>query len=251
MTFTAICDYDGTLTNEYGKLSECTSKDICRFLQKNHLCILTHTEAETMEEILTEHKINCDYFSITSQQGKINNTKIQNRIPLKKIQNLLQEFNDDIYTAYTRHNHITYIYHYQNRLDSLYGNTEKKDMIDMYMSPSHLILAISKDKKERFCFFLQQQNLSYSVLGEDQNRILFHISQYTINKNTVLELLKQQYPFDITVGIGDSTEDWEFIQNCDIKVAMKNGEEKLKRLCSFTTEPDNTENGCMDFLLKL
>lgn len=53
-----------------------------------------------------------------------------------------------------------------------------------------------------------------------------------------------------TMGFGDSMNDESMIAKCGYGIAMKNGNEQIKKLADFVTEKTNNEDGVADFLEK-
>lgn len=55
---------------------------------------------------------------------------------------------------------------------------------------------------------------------------------------------------ETTMGFGDSMNDESMIRKCGFGVAMKNGNEQIKKLADFVTDKTNNEDGVADFLEK-
>ena len=69
-----------------------------------------------------------------------------------------------------------------------------------------------------------------------------------INSYNILTNIYKDYK---TIGITDSYSDYEMIKNCDIKVAMINGEDEIKEISDIITEYDNNSFGAIRILKKI
>lgn len=250
MRYTAICDFDGTLTGATGRLTDTTAAKIKEFMKENKLCIASYTDLAKLEEIRRKHSLACDLFSFSSAAGILNQSGWYLPMPAGIVRQLLTEFDSFIYTAYAVSLNQVYIIHYQSRLELFYPTGERKIVSSIDAPIPGITIALSKEAFKNLCFFLQETGLSYQLLASDRNRDILFISAKP-PKRELVSHLKKLYPGTTTVGIGDSQIDYEFIQYCDIKVAMKNAEEELKKLCDKTTMLENTEDGCMTELIRL
>ncbi len=250
MHYTAICDFDGTLTGKTGRLEESTILKIKDFTKNNKLCIASYNENSKLEEILKEYSISCDYYSFSSAIGYINNTYWYFPLSLTKINSLLKQMSSYIYTAYASFFNQVYIINYQSRLELFYpkGNRNIVDTIDT--SITSITLAINKEGLSTFYALAKENELQYQTIASDKNRDILVISSMPTKKE-IISYIKKAYPNHMTIGIGDSSIDYEFIKHCDIKIAMLNAEENLKKLCDKTTDLPNTEDGCMTELIQL
>lgn len=248
MSYIFISDFDNTLTNSKGILEQNTINDIKKI--KGKLVILTYKQYDNMLEIIEDNNISCDFFCITSQKGFINNMLIESKIEHKLINKLLLNFSDYIYTAYTTDINMPYVINYQERLNSIYP---KNYQITKFLNSdtTSIIFAVNHPQHSEFYKALNDLNLEYKILAFDTKRDVVLVSKNVYSKADIIKLIKDIYKNRTYVGIGDSEIDYEFIKECDIKIAMKNSPEELKKLCDKITELDCDNNGCLYELLKL
>lgn len=249
MRYIFISDFDNTLTNSKGILENNTIEDIKK-LKNNRLCIISYARYDKINKIICENQINCDYFSITSQKGLINNKLIDSKLDYKHINKLILKFSNSIYTAYTTDDDNPYVINYQERLNSIYPKGYK---IVNYLDSNinSIIFAINHPNHTNIYKALESLKLEYKILATDIKRDIVLISKNIYSKKDIVDIIKSTYKNCTTVGIGDSEIDYEFIKECDIKIAMKNSCEKLKKLCDKITELDCDNNGCLYELLNL
>lgn len=248
MKYIFISDFENTLTNTRGILTTKTINDIKKL--NNKLFIITYSTYDEISNIIRKNSLNCDFFSIISQMGMINNKLESNKINHKILNTIIDEFSDYIYTAYTTDPLYSIVINFQERLTTLYPkNFLEVEVLEKDVA--NIIIAINHPHHTSLYEALEYNNLSYKILASDSKRDIVLISKTTYSKADIAKMIKKTYNSYSTVGIGDSESDFEFIRHCDIKLAMKNADEELKKLCDKTTELDCDNNGCMYELLKL
>ena len=93
----------------------------------------------------------------------------------------------------------------------------------------------------------QYVNIQRTVY-KDRNRELLMIYKHKISKALAIDMMKDTYCDEKTVGISDSYCDIDMINLCDIKVAMLNSDDQLKAACTHITKYDNNHGGAIKFL---
>lgn len=125
------------------------------------------------------------------------------------------------------------------------------------LKPTGIVLDIKKDVNAKE--LKEYLNKKYSDLASfsywsrgDKKSYIFDITSIGVDKGKVISLLMRYYDIDIknTVGIGDSFNDEEMLDNVQHSVAMKNADDHIKRKSKYTTELTNKEGGVGDFIIK-
>lgn len=250
MKYLIFADYDDTLAVNKN-LSIKTINGILEITKNNKLCILSFSSFDDIFNILNQNKINCDFFSFSSNKGIINNELIINNISFEKINELFNKFNPFIYTFYAQNEEKTYIKNYQERLAIMYPkkNQELIDKLDKDVESA--FFAISIEESINFNETVNNLGLEVNVIACDKFRELAIIKKNNLKKADIVNHCKMIYPNYKTIGIADSYDDFEFIKHCDIKIAMKNGDLKLKKECDITTSDTCSNDGCITTLLNI
>lgn len=93
-------------------------------------------------------------------------------------------------------------------------------------------------------------SFSYWSKGEGET-IVFDITAIGVDKGKVISLLTRFYDIDVanTISIGDSFNDYEMLKIASHSVAMKNGEDNIKRKAKYITKLTNKEGGVGQFII--
>ncbi|MDE5715452.1 MAG: HAD family hydrolase, partial [Anaeroplasmataceae bacterium] len=183
---------------------------------------------------------NLQIVSILENKMKYKNQEFCEFILPQQLNLILQ--NPFIYTAYTI-DQITLIYSYKHRLQFFYPNQYWKQIQKFTKPKSFLWLAIYNEGLDEL--IKTTQGLTIEILFKDATKTMLKITKSQSTKESWIKKLKKSP----AIGIGDSTSDYDFIKHCEIKVAMANGEEELKKRCTFHTKKTNNEDGALDFLI--
>lgn len=251
MRYLAICDFEGTLTDNSGGLSASTCDMIRQFTRSNKLCILSYTHYHLLEDIWRRCEKVFDFFSLESGMGRIKEEPVGGRLEPAVLNSLLLLLGDWIYTAYAVNPSAVYIFRYRDRLEAVYPKGNRTEISALSQEVASCTLAVDTGGLSLFYRSAEENGLFYTVLAEDKKRQIIKISPKGFTKEDMLYKLNAVYPDCTTVGVGDSDTDYEYIRRCDIKIAMRNASAKLIEKCDYTTEEDNLRNGCMKELLKL
>ena len=83
----------------------------------------------------------------------------------------------------------------------------------------------------------------YTLIGKDKNRAFYNIKSAKITKESAYDIIIDYYKNKKTIGIADSYSDLGLLNKCDIKLAMKNSDNKLKECINNITKYSNNEDG--------
>ena len=248
MKYLIFTDYDNTLAYN-SNLSPKTIDGISKIVKNNKLCILSFNSFDSMLNNL--NNLNCDFFSFSSNKGIINNKAIMNNISFKVINELFNKFNSYIYTFYAQNEEKTYIKNYQERLSAIYPKKNQVIIDNLDEDIESAFFAVGIEKADNFNDMCKNLCLEVNIIAKDKNRELVILKKNELKKKDIFKLCKKIYKNYETIGIGDSIEDLEFISLCDKKIAMKNGDAKLKKECDITTSFDSINDGCITALLEI
>lgn len=243
----ALVDLDNTLTTSNGLILEETIKDINEFNKKNKLVIISTSYFNEIDNLLKKYGLKIDFYSISNNIGLIDNKIYKGNINL--LNELIDKFDDAIYTLWSNDINNTYVYKYQDRLAFFYpkGNLIKLDSFNVNLP--NIFIAISNDNIDNFINYINNNELNYNIIAKDLKRHIIRISPKNYSEFDFYKFIINKYKNYKTVGIGDSSSNLDFINLCELKIAMKNSEleEKLK----IKTPLDNNSNGALNYLINL
>ena len=237
LNYLCISDYEGTLINTNRTISNLTIEYINNFVKNNSFIIVSEASFKELNEFVNKYKLNVDYFSISEAIFKINNKVFYIYLKNEKLSKLIEKFDDYIYTAYSNDN----VYKYQERLFNLYPNDYKISADFIYSTFLNISIDIKIDSE--FIDYLNENNLYYTLIGKDKNRAFYNIKSAKITKESAYDIIIDYYKNKKTIGIADSYSDLGLLNKCDIKLAMKNSDNKLKECINNITKYSNNEDG--------
>lgn len=243
--YTLIYDFEGTFKNPSG-LSKEAIKILNKFLKnkENKILIVSDSTLDELLHYLKDYNLDIELYSVSSLSFYKNKNVEYNLITKDIITYINDLYKDDIYTAYGEGITASYIYSYQNRLDAIYPKKRKMKLADL----SYYIIAINKDKKLEIIKTIKDLNLAYDLLGDDPNRCLIRIKKYGLTKKDVALNYKKESPNNILIGFSDSYHDIDFLNVCNVKVAMKNAKWELTSVCDYITDEDENHDGAIKIL---
>ncbi len=245
MSYVVLMDFDGTLVNDNKEIRNDHLKILNEFLLNNKICIVSSEPYQNLLNFKNKYNLNIDIFSSSSGISNINGEIVVNNLPSSIINLLFETFQNDIYTAYGESLNKSFVYNYQERLEALYPKNNREIINNLESDVSSFTFAISNNITTEFIDFLTQLNINYKILAQDKNREIFQIYRNNISKVDAYYLIKKAYPDKKIVGISDSYYDFDMIEKCDIKIAMINGDDKLKFSCDIVTHASNNEGGAI------
>lgn len=243
----ALVDLDNTLTTSNGLILEETIKDINEFNNKNKLVIISTSYFNEIDNLLKKYGLEIDFYSISNNIGLIDNKIYKGNINL--LNELIDKFDDAIYTLWSNDINNTYVYKYQDRLAFFYpkGNLIKLDSFNVNLP--NIFIAISNDNIDNFINYINNNELNYNIIAKDLKRHIIRISPKNYSEFDFYKFIINKYKNYKTVGIGDSSSNLDFINLCNLKVAMKNSE--LEEKLEIKTPLDNNSNGALNYLINL
>ncbi len=245
MSYVVLMDFDGTLVNDNKEIRNDHLNILKNFLLNNKICIVSSEPYQSLLNFKNKYNLNIDIFSSSSGISTINGETIINNLPSSVINLLFETFENSIYTAYGESLDKSFVYNYQERLEALYPKQNRETITYLEYDVSSFTFAISNTITNEFIELLNQLNIDYKIIAQDKNRDIFQIYRNNISKVDAYYLIKKAYPNKKIVGISDSYYDFDMMEKCDIKVAMINGDDKLKFNCDCVTQASNNEGGAI------
>ncbi len=247
--YLALVDLDNTLTTNEGIILNETIKDIIEFNKNNKLIIISTSYFNDINNILIKNNIKIDFYSISNNIGFIDNSFFKGAIKPSLLNSLLNNFDNDIYTLWSNDINNTYVYKYQDRLAFFYpkGNLIKIDKFNN--DQANIFVAIANENIDNFINYINDNNLYYVITAKDSKRHIIRIAPKNYSELDFYEFIINKYKDYKTIGIGDSISNLDFINLCDIKVAMKNSE--LEKELKIKTPQNNNSNGALNYLINL
>ncbi len=247
--YSILLDYDGTLIRSDNTIDENDVILLKKIIENNNVCVVSSSSYNSLLKFKKKYDLNIDLVSTSSGVASINNRSITNLIPKIVINRLIDEFKDYIYTAFGEYNEKAYIYKFHDRIKLLYPKKKEcfiSDILDFDL-PS-FTLVIKKTYSMQFINKIETLELNYRVISSDRYREVITIFRDSVSKSDAYYLLKDEYINQKIIGVSDSYYDIDMISKCDIKVAMLNGDNKLKEICDYITEYDNDHGGAIKLL---
>ena len=247
MNYLCLMDFDGTLTNNLIDLTSDSKQLLNNFLKDNKMCIISEEKFKTLLDWINKNGIKCDIASISSSIAKINDSYYYSSISSITIMDIINKFNDSIYTTFGEAKDFSFVTHYKDRLKFFYPkNFIIKDIIDSDILTINI--AISNDKSDDLKKYLNESNLYFESIGKDKNREILRIKKEIFNKLKIGNILKNIYKDYKVIAITDSISDQDMFKISDITIAMKNGDNEIKKMAQYITEFDQEHNGAIKML---
>ena len=231
-------DLENTLLNAQTKMNK-EGLSLLKELSSNHpITILTTSPLASIPKEVCFEPIRI----VSTLENKMyqNGKEIYDSLKLRAVNKILKS--SYLYTAYTIHQQTTYVIRYQERLKFFYPTSTIKCIPKLDFSISFIVLVVAVEGENMVLKTLK--DCSLKVLAKDKNRVIFLVTSTPSTKEAWLKKLKKSP----AIGIGDSLEDYEFIQHCEIQVAMQNGDQALLDLCPYHTAKSTDENGALQFI---
>lgn len=222
-------DFDSTFTFNNKDINYEDKIILDNYLKKNEMIIITEDKYSDIYNYLEKNNIKCDIASLGSDILLFHNKLIINTIPLYITNKLLDKVNNNnIYTAYFEYEDSVEIINYQERLEVLYPKLNRSYVERPTKDAISIFIAININIKDEFIKLINELNLKYVSYGSDKNRIILKITNSFSTKLDVYNYLKSYLCDKKTIGISDSINDMPLLELCDIKFAMKNGDNLIK-----------------------
>jgi hydroxymethylpyrimidine pyrophosphatase-like HAD family hydrolase len=208
---------------------------------------ISEEKFNTLLDWINNNGIKCDIASISSSIAKINDSYYYSSISSITIMDIINKFNDSIYTTFGEAKDFSFVTHYKDRLKFFYPkNFIIKDIIDSDILTINI--AISNDKSDDLKKYLNESNLYFESIGKDKNREILRIKKEIFNKVKIGNILKNIYKDYKVIAITDSIADLDMFKISDITIAMKNGDNEIKKMAQYITEFDQEHNGAIKML---
>ena len=243
--YTILCDFDGTLIMDNGKIDNNyldMLNDVCN---NNHLCLISNSSFDILNKFKNDNNLKIDILSLSSNIASIDNEIIINKLSSIIINSLIDIFNRYIYTAYSESDIDTIIYKYQDRLDLFYPKNNRRLLNKVDSDRPSFTFVIANDGVDRFIDKIRTLHLSFKSIAKDKNREIINVYKLPISKSDGYYMLQNKYNSDKTIGISDSIYDYDMFEKCDIKIAMKNADNELKKRSDIITKYDNNNSGAI------
>ena len=243
--YSILCDYDGTIINDNNSIDEKyidMLKDIC---DNNIFFLLSSSSYNELINFKNKYSLNINIYSLSSNIMYINNEVKFTGLSKYIINTLINDYNRYIYTAYSESANDTLIYRFQDRLDMFYPKNNRKNIIHVDDDRPSVTFVLDNRITEDFYKRIHRFHLGYQSIAKDKNREIIMVFCKRISKSDGYYYLKDEYPNNKIIGITDSFFDYDMIDKCDIKIAMRNGDDKIKNNSDIITKYDNNNGGAI------
>ncbi len=231
-------DLEKTILNENHILTKKSLFLLTKLCESHSCTILTNGALWEARELFNIPNIRI----ISTLEDTIYENGILKNIPLEtKVFNELL-LDSGIYTLYASSFDTCYILKYQERLKSFYPTQKIKISSSFPQHVSAIQMVVFVKDYERILSKLN--GFTVHVLFSDHTKVFLNITKASATKESYLLKLKKSP----AIGIGDSLSDYDFIQHCEIQIAMQNGEDELKKLCKYQTSKSCEEDGALEFI---
>ena len=265
MKYLVVCDLDGSLLNNSGKISNYT-KEILHKIDKIGHKVVIATGRPFSGAINIYNSLEIKNILITDNGGSIhhphdkNFTTIQHFIPKKITHKLFLETKKFLNSAFYSDEKNVYAYKYDPRLQMFFSSLDQRKVIDKPFNEfdteaTGIIYLVKTDFIESFEKYMIESwknILSFRMWGKDKKHAIYEIYLSHISKASAIDFTRKKYNIlkENTIAFGDGINDFEMIKYSNPGVAMKNGIIELKLSADQITEYNNDENGIAIFLEK-
>ena len=228
-------DLEKTLLKDDNSISEAAKQKLAEIAGKHRVYILTYTSIKQVRKLLPHPAITILSVVENCSDPESNIAPL----PASVVDKLLQ--NPYVFSMHYITDSLCTVYKYQERLKKLYAAPTLR-LANAEETYAVLFACFKEGLAE-----IQQHlpNVHIEILAEDARKLFCKASLFPSTKKAFVQRLKKSP----AIGIGDSFEDYEFIQECETQVAMKNADADLKRLCKYQTEKTNNADGAIEYLL--
>ena len=247
MKYLCLMDFDGTITSNLLDLSSYGRTYLKEYLINNKMCIISEESFDNLYNWCKRNELECDIASISSSKSLINNNLLYDSINKNIINELINKFNDGIYTTFGETEKYPFVSHFKERLHFFYPKDYK--IVDSFDNNIlSITIAIQNEYSSELKKYLSSNNLFFETKGKDKNRELLRVKNSLFNKEKVAYNLINQYQGYKTISITDSIVDKELFNISDISIAMINGDDEIKKMAQYVTEYDSLHDGAIKML---
>lgn len=243
----ALLDFDNTLTNNKGIVLEDTILDIKKYTKDNKICIISNSSFNELNKFKCDYSLDISFFSLNNLMGSIDNKLYYSNIKFEKINEIIDDFKDYIYTIWSSNSFNSFIYNYQERLNFFYPKEDRMIFEKLDKDLPYLCIALNKGNDVLFFKKIKELNLCYEIIASDLKRNIIKIFNENFDKLSIFNNIIKYFNPNKTIGIGDGLDNLDFINLCDEKIAIKDS--ILSQNIKKTTNKDNNFNGCLDYLI--
>ncbi len=253
-----ILDLDDTLLNKNKEISNKTLE----FLKNNPKYIIILASSKNKDDMLKYYNELMLTSLLISNNGAFLGIPKNNEKPLynanfcqNEIDDLLQNFNEDIVSAFYKNNNVTHVYNYIERLERFYNATILDTSIINFLNNSilSLTLIIKATKMNEFENYLNSKTYYFRFFGSDTKNAIYQIYKDEVDKSSTLNLIFDYYKnqFGDVIVFGDSTFDIPLFKKIKHSVAMENSPNDVKSVAAYVTKYDNNNDGIYHYLTNL
>lgn len=247
-----VTDFDGTLLNDEGKLTDYTKK-VLKKVSENNILIAASGRGlsgikATLEDVYPYFSFYiCGNGSFIYHKDELIYEKLLSKKDIELISKLAKELNTDFRV-------MSY-----DKCEALKGEEDtlieaKKNNLPVIKTNSFsegfkMVISGQKEKMDEIMSKLKQSNMEkISYCRSDYNNIDFGSKGTSKAKALKYICDKYNYPYKDIIAFGDAGNDAEMLCFAGIGVAMKNAMPELKEYVTYITPLSNDEDGVAHFL---
>ncbi|CCV64045.1 similar to NAD superfamily protein, hydrolase 3 type [Alteracholeplasma palmae J233] len=255
-------DLDGTLLNDFSKLSDTTIKTIKKLEEIGHFPVIAtgrpyHSCSMFHEELGLKTPL------ISDNGGSIRNPKdpkfqsIIQRIDLAVSHKLFQKTKPYLISAFFSDNSHVYAYKDSEYLKAIFQSdgvpTTQVEFDQIDIAPTGMVYLIDVNHKEEFEAMIESEfkNLiQYRLWGSDYKHSLYELYVPNISKASAINTLASMYgvPKEQIMVFGDGINDIEMLLDAEYGIIMENAHVDVKGLTKYKTSFSNHDDGVAKYL---
>lgn len=253
-------DLDGTLLTDEKTISKRSIDVITKLKNENHLVVLT-TGRSYAGTINYYKQLNLNTPIITLNGALINfpdGKVIKHTLPQNEIFKFFSELKSIINVALFNSINKIYTYNHNKDLEFIFNganiiNVVEFDVNNISKDILNVVILIDDQNREKFESFFVNTKIKTRYWNTYNNQAFYDLYLEGVSKASALKEVLKVYnltPNDL-ITFGDSENDIEMIKLAKYGVAMLNGRDSVKSVCSHITEKDNNNDGVAIFLEKI
>ncbi|MBE6140929.1 MAG: HAD family hydrolase [Firmicutes bacterium] len=258
-----VFDLDGTLLNDQKELSLKTKNYLQKKKEEGYIIVIATGRMFQSVLNVTENAYFCNY--IISDTGALIYDNQKKEVIFRK--NIAKEVFDKFFDYYDEKCFCieacdqNKIYWYKKSINfhndkiSLYFN-DKNELLNEIKDITQASIYMNKNKDIKKIYYDMTKKfpeLSVFIMQESNGKKKWIESQVKgCSKYNAIIYLKEKLKLNNCqiIAFGDSLNDLEMLEKCDVGVAMKNALVDVKKVAKYVTEKTNNENGVVEFLEK-
>jgi len=258
-----VIDLDGTLLNQYAKLSEKTIEYIQTIKNDHYIIINTGRPYYTCHMFYTQLGLDTPF--ISDNGGTIWHNldeSVSFGIDYHIINQLGKKFDQIIKSAFFVHGKDVYAYNYNKRLLDIFyvyipeETVKKVELVDLKVNAVGFVMVLDNKSVTEFEDYVKNElkdAVGIRFWGADAKQGIYELYAKDVSKMSAITYLQKMYNVsdDNVYSFGDGINDQEMIVGVKNSVAMKNASALIRSLAKSVTDHPHHDDGVVRHIEKI